>query len=166
MLDLIEQISGTMLASHIGEKYMEAFASRGTVLFCEPDELLFQEGDCNESTYIVVKGQVELFMTVPGRGESRILSLGRGDLVAWSSITGDAIMTCSARCLQPTTLLRWKSQEIHAQMQADKEFGYRFMKLTSAVLAKRLIATRLQLLDLFAAPAIRLPATQIPSALG
>jgi len=155
MKDLIEQVHGTMLAAYMGDKYLDEFVSRGTILFCEPDELLFKEGDRNESTYIVVKGQVELFMTVPGRGESRILSLGRGDLVAWSSITGDAIMTCTAICLQPTTLLRWKSLEIHDQMQFDKEFGFRFMKLTAAVLAKRLVATRLQLLDLFSVPSTR-----------
>lgn len=155
MRDLIEQVSGTLLALHIGDKYLAEFVARGTILFCETNELLFREGDRHESTYIVVKGQVELFMTVPGRGENRILSLGRGDLVAWSSITGDAIMTCTARCLQPTTLLRWNSQEIHEQMQTDKDFGYRFMKLTSAVLAKRLVATRLQLLDLFAVPSDR-----------
>lgn len=155
MKDLIEQVHGTMLALYLGDKYLDKFVSLGTIHFCEPDELLFKEGDCNETTYIVVKGQIELYMTVPGRGESRILSLGRGDLVAWSSITGDAIMTCSARCLQPTTLLRWKSQEIHDQMQSDNEFGFRFMKLTSSVLAKRLVATRLQLLDLFSVPSTR-----------
>lgn len=155
MKDLIEQVHGTMLTLYLGEKYLDEFVSRGKVLFCEPDELLFKEGDCNESTYIIVKGQIELFMTVPGRGESRILSLGRGDLVAWSPITGDAIMTCSARCLQPSTLLRWKSQEIQDQMQSDNEFGFRFMKLTSSVLAKRLVATRLQLLDLFSVPSTR-----------
>ncbi|MCU0720042.1 MAG: cyclic nucleotide-binding domain-containing protein [Pirellula sp.] len=155
MKDLIEQVHGTMLALYLGDHYLVEFVSKGMIQFSEPHELLFKEGDFNESTYIVVKGQVELYMTVPGRGESRILSLGRGDLVAWSSITGDAIMTCSARCLQPTILLRWKSQEIHDQMQSDNEFGFRFMKLISSVLAKRLVATRLQLLDLFYVPSQR-----------
>lgn len=155
MKELIDQVRGTMLESYLGDHYLEDFVSNGAIVFCENDEMLFKEGERNESTYIVIKGQVELFMTIPGRGESRILSLGRGDLVAWSSITGDATMTCSARCLQPTTLLRWKSRDIHERMQADKEFGFRFMKLTATVLAKRLVATRLQLLDLFSVPTIR-----------
>ncbi|XZE17851.1 Crp/Fnr family transcriptional regulator [Pirellulaceae bacterium SH449] len=155
MKELADQVHGTMLESFLGDQYLGDFLSNGAILSCESGELLFKEGERNESTYIVVKGQVELFMTIPGRGESRILSLGRGDLVAWSAITGDATMTCSARCLQPTTLLRWKSQDIHDRMQADKEFGFRFMRLTAAVLAKRLVATRLQLLDLFSVPAIR-----------
>ena len=69
MRDLIEQLSGTLLASLIGDKYLEDFVARGSVLFCEPNELLFREGDCNESTYIILTGQVDLFMTIPGRGE-------------------------------------------------------------------------------------------------
>ncbi len=114
-------------------------------------QTLFREGAENQFIYLIVEGQIDLSMTVPGRGAVRILTLGPGDLVAWSSVVGDRCMTCTAQSVEATELLTIPSEPLNERMSHDHEFGFEFMRAIASALAKRLVATRLQLLDLFTA---------------
>ena len=59
-------------------------------------------------------------------------------------------MSCSARCIDDVKLVAISGTDLDAMMEADSRFGYEFMRMMATALTKRLIATRLQLLDLFA----------------
>lgn len=58
-------------------------------------------------------------------------------------------MTATAITLSPTRVLAGSGQEIRSLCDADPVFGYEFMREMAAALSKRLVATRLQLLDLY-----------------
>lgn len=115
-----------------------------------PGQVLFREGMHNRMVYVILSGQLDLSMTVPGRGLVRMLSLGAGDLVAWSSIVGDQHMTSTATAVDSTQLVALPSDLLEEQMSHDHEFGYQLMRAVAIALSRRLVATRLQLLDLFA----------------
>ena len=68
-------------------------------------QYLFREGQENHKVFVLLEGQLDLTMTVPGRGPTRILTLGPGELVAWSAILGEGIMTSSANCVEPAQLI-------------------------------------------------------------
>jgi CRP/FNR family cyclic AMP-dependent transcriptional regulator len=111
--------------------------------------LLFREGTPHDSFSIVIAGRIGLEMHVPGRGALRILSIGRGDVLAWSSLLSGGAMTASATALDDSRLLSASSKELLALSERDHEVGYYlFSKLAGAV-SMRLLATRLQLLDLY-----------------
>lgn len=117
---------------------------------CRIGELLFREGGHSDCSYVLLHGQLDLLMKVPGRGDQRILTVGPGDFLAWSSVLGDGTMTCSALCRTDCQLFSLHAASLKSLLETDHELGYQFMRMLSGGLSHRLMATRLQMLDLFA----------------
>jgi CRP-like cAMP-binding protein len=114
------------------------------------DSLLFREGAHNDRLMVISLGRVALDMQVPGRGEVRIMSLAPGDMVAWSALLGAGRMTTSAVALEDTQVVAIRATDALALCESEPAFGYHLMRQVAVTLANRLVATRLQLLDLFA----------------
>jgi CRP-like cAMP-binding protein len=111
--------------------------------------VLFEEGSVHPWVYLIAAGDVGLEMCIPARGCSRILTLGPGDLLVWSALLGTGRMTATAVALTPTRVLALPAQALRELCEQDHDFGYEWMRATAEALAKRLLATRLQLLDLY-----------------
>ena len=112
--------------------------------------MIFREGDAADSVQIIVSGQVALEMNIPARGAMRLLTLGRGDLLGWSGVLGGTESTASARALTDVELIRFPAHELAALCEHNHEAGFQIMRRLAWALSKRLTATRLQLLDLYA----------------
>jgi CRP-like cAMP-binding protein len=112
--------------------------------------LLFREGAQNDQLMVICVGRVALDIQVPGRGDVRIMSLGPGDMVAWSALLGGGRMTTSAVALEDTQVVTIRAADALSLCRSDPAFGYHLMHQVAQTLANRLVATRLQLLDLFA----------------
>lgn len=110
--------------------------------------ILFREGSGNRLLFLVVEGHVALEMHVPGRGDVRILTPGPGDLLAWSALIGEH-MTTSAVAIDDTRLTAAPADRLDEICRQDHEFGDHWMRAIAVALLRRLLATRLQLLDLF-----------------
>ena len=124
-------------------------------------KVIFEEGTVNPWLYLLVDGEVALEMCIPARGCTRILTLGPGDLLAWSSVLGRGRMTAGAHALTDLRVLVAPAPAILDLCAADPSFGFEFFQSVAAALSKRLVATRLQLLDLYGDS----PATQPASPL-
>lgn len=111
--------------------------------------VVFREGTENKLLYVVVHGSVALDMNVLGRGDVRILSLGSGDVLAWSALLGNSRMTATATTLAETQVVATPADKLRELCEVDHEFGYHLMRGMATALSQRLLATRLQLLDLF-----------------
>jgi CRP-like cAMP-binding protein len=142
-------LAKTILGDFLSSSSLKQLVSSSTALKLSPGEFQFREGQENSSVYVLIDGVLDLTMTVPGRGPVRILTLGRGDLVAWSAVLGEGIMTSSAVCVEAANLIAIDSKSVLEKMESDSKFGFEFMKMMATALAKRLLATRLQMLDLF-----------------
>lgn len=145
-IDLAKTILGDFLSS----SNLKQLVSSSAEVKLSPGEFLFREGQENRSIFVLMDGVLDLTMTVPGRGPVRILTLGRGDLVAWSAVLGEGIMTSSAMCVEAANLIAIDGKTVLEKMESDYKFGFEFMKMIATALATRLLATRLQMLDLFA----------------
>jgi CRP-like cAMP-binding protein len=115
--------------------------------------VLFREGERSDSFYVVYRGHIALDMCLPARGCTRILTLGPGDIVAWSALLDDGLMTATAAALDDAELIELSGGELLGRCRTDPALGFHLMHALAGALAKRLLATRLQLLDLFAADA-------------
>lgn len=149
--ELTTRIEQTAFGASLSPLSRQKLAAMATHVRLGRGEVLFREGTHNANLYLVLAGQVDLAMTVPGRGTVRILSVGPGEIVAWSAVLGEGRMTCSATAADDSELLAVPAPQLAALMSSEHEVGYEFMRVLAAALAKRLVATRLQLLDLFAA---------------
>ncbi len=111
--------------------------------------ILFRESAECDTLFLVVGGRVGLDMHVPRRGQVRILTIGPGDVLAWSALLRDQRMTAKASVLEAATLIALPAGKLKELCEADRDVGYAVMQRMAIALARRLLATRLQLLDLF-----------------
>ncbi|HUE69708.1 MAG TPA: Crp/Fnr family transcriptional regulator [Pirellulaceae bacterium] len=111
--------------------------------------VIFAEGAENPWVYLVVEGEVALEMCIPARGCTRILTLGAGDLLAWSSLLGNGRMTAGAHALTDVRLLAAPAKLLKDLCASDQHFAAEFYREVARALSNRLVATRLQLLDLY-----------------
>ena len=112
-------------------------------------QFLFAEGKTHPDFHLVVSGHVRLEMFVPKRGSIPILTAGPGEMLAWSALVGNAIMTSSGVALEQVTTIAFPGAELRALCETDHEIGYHMTLRLASALSRRLLATRLQLLDLF-----------------
>ncbi len=115
--------------------------------------VLFREGEHHAAYYIVHQGHVALEMCLSGRGCTRLLTLGPGEIVAWSSLLGSGVMTATGIAQDDVELIEFSGPRVRQLCDADQQLGYRVMRWLAAALSQRLLATRLQLLDLFTSDA-------------
>lgn len=114
-----------------------------------PGAVLFKEGGNCRDLYLLQDGHVRLEMLVRDRGWVPIMTVGPGDLVGWSPLFGDHPMTATAIALEPTHGLAFDGKQLRELCASNHEVGYHVMRNVALALSERLLATRLQLLDLF-----------------
>jgi CRP-like cAMP-binding protein len=111
---------------------------------------LFREGEQHGQLSFVVDGAVALEMHIPRRGAARILTIGPGQVLAWSALLSDGTMTATAIVQEPARMIVFPAGELRSLCESDHDIGYSVMKQIAGSVSRRLLATRLQLLDLFA----------------
>lgn len=77
------------------------------------------------------------------------LTTGPGELVGWSGLVSDGRMTATAMALDDTTLIAMSGQKLRDLCASEHDLGNVLFQRVAQVLSKRLLSTRLQLLDLF-----------------
>jgi CRP-like cAMP-binding protein len=151
--DVATALASSTFGSEFTRDELVSLAAGGRWRRFAATSVLFREGERSDSFYVVHRGHVALDMCLPARGCIRILTLGPGDVVAWSALLGGGIMTATAVALDDVELVELGGPELMSRCRSDPGLGYRLMRGLADALGKRLVATRLQLLDLFAADA-------------
>ena len=111
--------------------------------------VLFREGMISNRLFLIGQGSVALDMNVPRRVKVRILTIGPAEILGWSALLTDQRMTAMATVVEDVTLVSIPGEELKALCDSDHDVGYAVMRKMAVALAHRLLATRLQLLDLF-----------------
>lgn len=114
-----------------------------------PGAILFTEGDRNLDFHLILEGHVRLEMSVPIRGRTSLLTVGPDDLLAWSALLAQGRMTTSAIALDNVRTASFDGPQLQQLCEQEPQIGYHVMKQVANSLSRRLLATRLQLLDLF-----------------
>ena len=140
---------GSFLAD-LSPRVQEKLLSLGETFQYPEGETIFHEGDPSLHLYIVKTGQVAIDVHVPSKGRKSIMTAGPGDLFSWSALVEPRIETASARAVQATEALGVKGGALMDLCREDPDFGFELYRALSEVISSRLIATRLQLIDVFA----------------
>jgi|SRR6056297_982442 len=111
--------------------------------------LLFSEGEFHGYVYFVATGTIALDMVSERCIHQQILSIGDGDLLGWSAILTGGAMTASALALEECCLVAFQADRLRTLCEKDHDIGYIVMKGIAKLLSRRLLATRIQFLDVF-----------------
>jgi CRP/FNR family cyclic AMP-dependent transcriptional regulator len=147
MLELLR--SGHVFAD-LEPQHLQQVAACASEVVWPADHLVFREGEPDDKLYVLLDGLVALDTYIPNRGRATIQTLGPGDILGWSAAVPQVQKkTASARTLLATRAIAIDAAALHAACEADHDLGYHVYRALTVVIASRLKATRLQLLDIF-----------------
>ena len=144
-----ETLKNIQFLQDFSDDHLQHLASLAEIKEFPAGSVVFSEGGPSSSVYLVVRGDITLELNVPTRGPMQFQTVGSGDLLAWTAVLGVGPMTATARVQTPSTLLALDAAQIQAFCAQDLSFGFAFMQRIAQVLASRLSATRLVLMDLY-----------------
>jgi CRP/FNR family transcriptional regulator, cyclic AMP receptor protein len=110
---------------------------------------LFEEGGTADRFWLIEAGQVALDVHVPGDGQVIIETLGRGDVIGWSWLFPPFEWLLGAVTMQPTQAFELDGRSVREMCDADPGLGHELNRRFTAVVVRRLQATRIRLLDLY-----------------
>ena len=145
-LDRLDKLS---FCKGLSKEYMKRLVSLGEFKTFKPGECIFYEGVTSADVYLLIDGEVALETSLPGRDPVCIQTVEAGELLGWLPVLGLACMTATARVLTPCHVLALNAAKILALAETDPRFVLDFMRRTATTLARRLNATRLQVLEVY-----------------
>ena len=113
---------------------------------------LFDEGGIADRFWLIEQGNIALDMRIPGRGDQIVETLGPGTVLGWSWLHPPYRWHFGAVARVATTTIAFDAASVRRRCDADPAFGYAMLRSFTPVITERLQATRLRLLDLYAAP--------------
>jgi CRP-like cAMP-binding protein len=129
-----------------------ALAEEGITVTFTAGERLFDEGGVADMFWLIEHGSIALDMRVPGRGDQVVETLGPGTVLGWSWLHPPYRWHFGAVARLATTTIAFDAASVRRRCEADPAFGYAMLCSFTPVITERLQATRLRLLDLYAAP--------------
>ena len=122
----------------------------------EDGEVLFREGDSENSLYILIEGQILMDSQVPGHGRVLVYTADPLDIVGWDVMTPVVRQrTGTATACGKCRLISIDSPLLRQMCENEPEFGFVIMRRLANTVASRLLSTRLRLYDLLHQPVAR-----------
>jgi CRP/FNR family transcriptional regulator, cyclic AMP receptor protein len=113
------------------------------------NEFLFHAGDPANLFYFIRNGRVVIETYIPGKGPVKIQSRSEGDVTGWSWLIPPYRWHFDARAVETTRAIVLDGKCLREKMETDHDLGYALFKRFAVVIAERLEATRIQLLDIY-----------------
>jgi CRP-like cAMP-binding protein len=132
----------------LSENQIENLASIVNIRHIHQGDFIFREGDSEGNIYILLDGEVNIDIQIPGREKVCIFKAEPLDIIGWSSLTPMVRQrTASALAVQDSNCLEFNSEALTVFCEEDPKLGYIIMKRISNLVASRLLTTRIQLMD-------------------
>jgi CRP-like cAMP-binding protein len=143
----MDRLEALTFCKGMATEYLTRLLSAGEMKNVPMGSYLFHEGQQSRYVYLLGEGLVGLELSLPEVGTVRLQTVGPGELVGWSPLLGQGWMTASAVALSPCRVLAVDAARVLALAAEDPRFGMELMQRLAVALARRLNATRLQLLE-------------------
>jgi CRP-like cAMP-binding protein len=128
--------------------HIARLSAMGSEVHFQPGEPIFHEGDHSSLFYLLISGNVALEVITPGR-PVRVATLVAGEVLGWSSLTGDTGKQFQARALEEVHAIAFDGTRLRHACEQEYAFGFTLMRAMLTVMAERLHSIRMQLVDTF-----------------
>lgn len=112
-------------------------------------DAIAREGQPADEFYLLREGRVALGIPSPLGGRINIETIDAGEVVGWSWLFPPHVWQFDVTAVTSVRALSLDGRCLRGKCDAEPRLGYDLMKRFSRVMADRLSATRLQLLDLY-----------------
>lgn len=152
---VVETLRASKLGQSLDARALQLLSEISITVRGEPGMRLFEEGAPADALWVIESGTVSVEKQMFGHADARILTLGAGDVLGWSSLLGFGTMTATAVLTRESTMLKLPEIDLRRLFSNDLSLGLAVMQNLSRILADRLTGTRVQLLDMRADCALR-----------
>lgn len=146
---LVEQLERLHFSAQLPAYVRDELAAIAEQREFSAGAFLCREGEDAPDLFLIASGHVGLDMLVPGRGQVRVLTLGPGEILAWSAVVGNHGATATGVATEDTSVIALREDALVLLCETNHDVGYLVMKELARAVSRRLVSTRLQLLDLF-----------------
>ena len=115
----------------------------------KPDEFIIREGQPADKFYFIREGLVKIESHAAQAGSVTIHTRTEGEVLGWSWMVPPYRWHFDARATEMTRALAMDGKCLRTKCEADHDLGYEIMKRFALIIAERLEATRLQLMDIY-----------------
>lgn len=157
---VLETLRGVEFFHGIADQHLEKLAKIARLAEFPANTNIFRENDSAKDMYLIISGQVSLVICQPNVGCRQLMEVGAGELIGWSPLVARPRLSDTARTLTPTQVIAFDGEQALAFCSEDPRFGFEFMSRVARVLAERLSATRMKLLEM---SGFQLPDVQLES---
>jgi CRP/FNR family transcriptional regulator, cyclic AMP receptor protein len=112
---------------------------------------LFNEGQEANEFFLSRRGRVALEIFAPQRKPTVIETLDQGEILGWSWLLPPYQWRFHARAVEQTLAIALDGRCLRTKCEQNHDLGYELLKRFAKIIERRLEATRLQLLDVYAA---------------
>jgi len=113
--------------------------------------LFFAEGDTARRFWLIRSGHVALDVHAPGGHQLIVETLGQGDLLGLSWLVPPRQWQFNATAVEDTMTFEFNADAVLAACESDAGLGYQLVRRVMSAALSRLQATRIRMLDLYAA---------------
>ena len=113
------------------------------------EEYLFRQSDPAQEFYLIRHGKVSIEVVDPEKGRLVLQTVDVNDVVGWTWIVPPFVHRFDARAVGLTRVIALNGECLRGKLGEDTELGYELLRRFVSVIAERLEAARIQLLDLY-----------------
>jgi CRP/FNR family transcriptional regulator, cyclic AMP receptor protein len=147
---LVDRVSAHPFLAALAPEHRTALADDATAVSLAAGARVFAEGSAADRFWLLESGGVALDMPVPGRGDVVVETLAGPTVLGWSWLYPPYRWHFGAVAREPSDALAFDATAVRRRCGADAVFGYAILNLFAPVIIRRLQATRLRMLDLYA----------------
>lgn len=143
-----------LLAAHpffagLTDEYLDLIAGCGQNVVFEDGTIVFREGDPANHFFVVREGLIRVELTVAERGSLAVATARAGDVLGWSWLFPPYEYSFDAVAMETTHAVSLDGACLRGKCDDDPSLGYELTRRFARLMAQRLEATRLQLLDVY-----------------
>jgi CRP/FNR family transcriptional regulator, cyclic AMP receptor protein len=150
VLMISELVSGGEMFDGLSRTHLQELARCGSMARFPAGTAILREGERADRFFVLLKGTVALEAASPERGPLEIQTLAPGDTLGWSWLFPPHRWHLDAIARDAVVAMAFDAACVRARCDADHELGHLLMARFADMMLRRLMATRLQLLDVYA----------------
>ncbi|OGO70510.1 MAG: hypothetical protein A2Z37_05450 [Chloroflexi bacterium RBG_19FT_COMBO_62_14] len=119
---------------------LKSLAMTGEVITAKKGDWLFQEDDPAQALYLIQAGSVEIRIALDAMHSRHavVCSLGKGEILGWSSLTEPYIYSSGACASTNARLAKLHGPKFRQLMDGHPDIGYKIMGRVASIVASRL----------------------------
>ncbi|MBI1321178.1 MAG: cyclic nucleotide-binding domain-containing protein [Candidatus Hydrogenedens sp.] len=150
--DLRAQIKEHPLLHDLSDAHIAELATCAVAERFQPGEFLIRDRTPADKFFLIRHGTLSIELETPPKGRLVLQTVHEGDGLGWSWLVPPHRWAFDARAMTLVRTVTFDANALLARFEANHELGYQLLRRLLGMMAHRLTAARLQMLDLYGPP--------------